>query len=251
MTSGLSDLEIRFFRDVGYLRLEQCVQQGTRDTLYREGANALAGGGTHVRLDESGRPYRVDGLVNVCPEFRTVFCDGAVVRAIASLLGPNIELVLNRHNHLTLNRQGNPRTRLHRDVLQWSRTLVTAILYLEDSSAEGGATTIIPSSHFLPFVGTPNNGGTWMDEHHVYGELAKQAIPVPMRAGDVLLLDSVAFHATGVNQTSGTRMIATVGYHSVDELCGANFNGTHMLVHGERLYRGNDRLRAERNAYEG
>jgi hypothetical protein len=46
-------------------------------------------------------------------------------------LGPNIELVENRHNHLSIYRApGNDR--LHRDVLQWSRSILTVLLYLSD-----------------------------------------------------------------------------------------------------------------------
>jgi ectoine hydroxylase-related dioxygenase (phytanoyl-CoA dioxygenase family) len=78
-----------------------------------------------------------------------------------------------------------------------------------------------------------------MDEHSIYADLLNQSIPVPMPKGGVLIFDSLIFHARGKNTTEGTRMTATMGYHSVDELSGKD-DSKLMLVHGERLYKGND-----------
>jgi ectoine hydroxylase-related dioxygenase (phytanoyl-CoA dioxygenase family) len=65
----------------------------------------------------------------------------------------------------------------------------------------------------------------------------KSVILIP--EGGVLLFDSLVFHAPGKNTTEDTRMVATMGYHSVDELSGKSDTKL-MLVHGEQLYRGND-----------
>lgn len=139
------------------------------------------------QLDDLGRVARIDGLVQRGSIFHNLFLSSTILDPLESILGPNMELTLNRHNHATLNLKGSNRLRLHRDVLQWSRSLVTVILYLDDATIETGCTHIIPGSHYLPFVGTPNNGGTWMDEHSVYASLIDQAIPIPMEQGSILL----------------------------------------------------------------
>jgi len=155
------------------------------------------------------------------------------------LLGPNIDFLLNRHNHITFNRYGETVFRLHRDVLQWSRSVVTALVYLEDSNLSNGCTHIVPTSQYLPFVGTPNNGGTWMDEHSVYKDLISQNIPVIAEKGDVLFMDSLMFHSVGMNNSNQTRISLNLAYTSVDELLPLDYSKYRVLVKGERLYRGN------------
>jgi ectoine hydroxylase-related dioxygenase (phytanoyl-CoA dioxygenase family) len=189
--------------------------------------------------DNQQRVVRLDNIIDREPIFQEVFTSPFILEPLISLIGPNIELVRNRHNHATLNLKGASTPRLHRDVLQWSRSLVTVILYLEAATIENGCTHLIPGSHFFPFIGTPNNGGTWMDEHSIYADFLNQSLPVPMPEGGVLIFDSLIFHAPGNNMTEGTRMTVTMGYHSVDELSDQD-DPKRLLVHGERLYRGND-----------
>ena len=224
---------------MGYLKLPErlstlYVHQMKNAVLYN--INEKIG---PYRCDNQERVIRLDNIIDREPIFQEVFTSPFILEPLISLIGPNIELVRNRHNHATLNLKGSPPPRLHRDVLQWSRSLVTLILYLETATVENGCTHLIPGSHFFPFVGIPNNGGTWMDEHSIYADLLNQSIPVPMPEGGVLLFDSLIFHAPGKNTTEGTRMTATMGYHSVDELSGKS-DPKLMLVHGEHLYRGND-----------
>lgn len=234
--------EVDFFRRAGYLRLPRVAAADEVQKMRAIILDAVKAPG--VRVDNLGRPYRVDQILDRDPVFRDVFTRPEVLLRLEGLLGPNIELVRNRHNHATANLQGYNGLRLHRDILQWSRNLVTAILYLEDATAENGATRLIPTSQYLPFVGTPNNGGTWMDEHHVFAPLMNQALPVPMGEGEILLFDSLAFHATGANLTASERLIVTLGFHSVDELSASDYGRTREIVLGERIYRGNDGLRA-------
>ena len=70
--------------------------------------------------------------------------------------------------------------------------------------------------------------------------LLSQAIPVPISAGDILLMDGLVFHRIGPNYTQNTRMSMTFGYHSADELRPEE-DPTRIIVSGTRTYRGNDR----------
>lgn len=115
---------------------------------------------------------------------------------------------------------------------------MTVIVYLQDTPVETGATQLIPGSQYLPFVGTPNNGGTWMDEHHVLAAVAPQEVALSMPAGGVLLFDSLVFHRAGVNLTDQIREAVTFAYHAVDELATVD-DPSQLLVAGERLRRGN------------
>jgi phytanoyl-CoA hydroxylase len=235
----LSHQQVLFFRQMGYFKLPELLSTVYVHQMKKAVLCKMNGKIAPYRSDNQERVIRIDNIIDREPIFQEVFTLPSILEPLISLIGPNIELVRNRHNHATINLKGSPPPRLHRDVLQWSRSLVTVILYLEAATIENGCTHLIPGSHLFPFVGAPNNGGTWMDEHSIYADLLNQSIPVPMPEGGILFFDSLIFHAPGKNTTEGTRMIATMGYHSVDELSGKS-DPKLMLVHGERLYRGND-----------
>lgn len=239
----LSEEEIRFFRHVGFLRLNDAIPSHLVGQMRGIVEAHKTAGIEPLRRDKNDNVVRLDNILDRDPVFKSVFTSEIILGPLQSLLGPNIELVLNRHNHATFNYAGDNEVRLHRDVLQWSRSVVTVFIYLDAATEENGCTHVVPGSHFLPFVGTPNNGGTWMDEHSVFVDLIAQRVPVPMEAGGVLLLDSLVFHTAGNNRTSESRRSICCAYHSVDELSGVEVDPKKILVCGEKLYRGNDELR--------
>lgn len=235
----LTERQVLFFRQTGYFRSGQRFPEQDIVKIKNNLEETFAAAVEPVRRDSTGGVViRLSRLFERHRIFHEVFTSPLVLGPLQSLLGPNIEFVLNRHNHATINTPENKSSRLHRDVLQWSRPVVTAIVYLEDSSLDTGCTYIIPASHFLSFVGTPNNGGTWMDEHHIYSDLLNQALPIPVSAGGILFFDSLAFHAAGANRSNLSRMAISGAYHSVDELSFQKDDPNLALVLGERLYRG-------------
>jgi ectoine hydroxylase-related dioxygenase (phytanoyl-CoA dioxygenase family) len=126
---------------------------------------------------------------------------------------------------------------MHRDMLQWTRNIVTVIFYLEESTVEKGCTHVIPGTHMLPWAGSLHglDGESWIRQ----ADILDQAVPVPMPAGGMLAIDSMIFHAVGRNVTAETRMSLTAGFHSVDELCDLE-NPKVTLVRGQMSYMGND-----------
>ncbi|TFB09859.1 hypothetical protein E3V36_05530 [Candidatus Marinimicrobia bacterium MT.SAG.2] len=238
----LSNAQIRFFRDVGYLQVGTIVPEAQVEKMRAVVLDHIENRIEPFRANESGDITYLDNIIERDQVFLDVCTSAHLLRPLESLLGPNIELTLNRHNHATINRRGQNPVRLHRDVLQWSRPIITAVIYLENATIDNGCTKLIPRSHFLPFVGTPNNGGTWMDEHHVFDDLLAQAVDVPMPKGGILLFDSLVFHTVGLNYSDSTRMSVTFGIHSVDELAGCE-DPKKLLILGKRIYKGNDRNR--------
>lgn len=237
MQGALSHEQVTFFRRAGYLRSSIVASQreivAMRDAISREIETAAE----PLKRNRDGAVVGVRDLLRRDPLFLEFFSSPQLMGELSSLLGPNIELVLNRHNHATLNEEGQNEVRLHRDVLQWSRSVVTAILYLDAADLDNGCTRVLPTSHYLPFAGMPNNGGTWMDDHEMYATLSGQDIAVPMPLGGVLFLDSLVFHTVGLNTTARPRRSVAIAYHSVDELDPAAKDHA-LLVWGDRLYRG-------------
>ncbi len=170
---------------------------------------------------------RISNIWDRAPIFNEVMTFPTALDSLECLLGPNIELLTNRHNHATLrlaDERAGMSVALHRDVRQWSRTIVTILFYLEDTTLENGCTHLVPGSHVL----AETSG------------IREQVVAAPMPAGGMLAINSMMLHAAGQNKTDDTRMSMTVGYHSVDELSDVE-NPKRVLVRGERAYQGNDR----------
>lgn len=236
MMRVLNEYQIQHFRNTGYLILDKKIPAKTVDKIIASVNEEISLRKRPFRMYKNGKIFRLDGLYRRRKSFRDLITHPYIIKPLTSLLGTNIEFVANRHNHATINK--STEKRFHRDILQWSRSLVTVIIYLEPSNIQNGCTQIIPSSQFLPCSGKPNNGGTWLDEDSKYSKLISQALPIPMGKGGILLFDSLTFHSVGENFSNTTRMSITLGYHSVDELSGKSMVNK-ILVHGSRIYRGN------------
>lgn len=236
---GLTFQQTRFFRDTGYLRLPGRIE----DDLVSQLATFLSRqGATAEKL--YGLQQLAPGLVDRLVRHEVI------LDPLRSLLGEHIVFLTNRHNCGILHPGiSEDSLRLHRDILQWSRPVVTILVYLDPSRVDNGCTHVIPGSHQLPFVSNgERTGGTWMDEHEEYSDLLDQAVPVPMSRGAILALDATVFHAAGNNTSRDPRMTIALAYRSVDELDAQPDRKRSILVSGEYLYRGNDRSHATANS---
>jgi len=235
--SGLSPELVGLFRHNGFLKLPNVLPAERVEALKAAIWNDVENACEPVVRNHEDRVVRLSRLLDRDPIFKETVADKAVLEPLTALLGPNIEVVLNRHNHATLNLAGKPDT-FHRDVVQWTRGLVTVIFYLEETTLENGCTHVVPGSHLQPGVSVLHN--LQQEEKIHQAGFLNQAIPVPMPAGGMLAIDSLVFHRIGENVTRQTRMSMTVGYHSADELL-SDVQPKRWLVQGERIYMGNDK----------
>lgn len=239
---GHRSVQFTLFRRVGYQRLPTTVPaelvQAMRDVIESE----ITAARRPYRVNDRGEIHRIDALVDRHPIFLEVLRRPEIVEPLQALLGPSIYLLRNRHNHATVNRAGDIGYRLHRDILQWSRPILTAIIYLEEATVDNGCTHVVPGSHFLGFAGMPpdGGGGNWADDHSDYDAVHGQALPVPMPAGGVLVFDSLMFHSVGLNHSGRSRLSASFAFHSVDEMDETD-NPKRVVLCGQRVYKGNDR----------
>jgi ectoine hydroxylase-related dioxygenase (phytanoyl-CoA dioxygenase family) len=233
----LTPEQVRLFRHNGFIKLPARLSEErvTRliETIWQQIREAVE----PVVRDKHGRVVRLSNIWDRGPLFREAVTSPEVLDPLESLLGPNIELIRNRHNHATLRVAGEGTEYFHRDVMQWTRTIVTVLFYLEETTVENGCTVMIPGTHLLPGLGSLPLA---QDEGIQRAGILDQAVPVPMPAGGLLAIDSLVMHSAGKNHTDGTRLSMTVGYHSVDELSGVD-SSKRALVRGERIYMGNDR----------
>ncbi|MBS10418.1 MAG: hypothetical protein CME19_02295 [Gemmatimonadetes bacterium] len=233
----LSIHQINHFRQIGYLVLPTRLDTSRVERLKAKAWEDVKGEVDPVVRDSDERVHRISALFQRDTLFLETASCPDVIEPLADLLGPNIEVLTNRHNHLTLN-YASQQDDFHRDNLQWSRSLLTVIFYLETTTIENGCTQIVPGSHMYPGVEVHHRLSSvdWVRD----SGLLDQAVHVPVQAGQMMAINSMIFHRIGANSTGGTRMSMTVGYTSVDEFSDAQ-NPKRILVAGERIYGGNDK----------
>jgi ectoine hydroxylase-related dioxygenase (phytanoyl-CoA dioxygenase family) len=236
----LTDHETAFFHTAGYIKLSHGVPVNEVDAIHRNTVAAFRSEQEPVRRNESGEVVRISRVFERGQPFTDLFTSPAVLRPLTSLLGENIEFVLNRHNHATVQGHLGKASRYHRDILSWSRSLVTVLIYLADD-AHRGYTSVLPTSHRFIVRGKPNNGGTWLEEQPTLAALAQQAIPIPVKRGDILIMDGLLYHAAVEAEPADgrDRLVLTAAYRSVDELDPPHpANNAAILVQGSQIYRG-------------
>jgi ectoine hydroxylase-related dioxygenase (phytanoyl-CoA dioxygenase family) len=232
----LTPEQVWLFRHNGFLKLPERLPEATveklKEAIYRD----IEAEREPVVRDRDGRAVRLSNLIDRDPIFWETVTSPMVLDPLESLLGPNIEILRNRHNHATLRTASAGGVYMHRDVLSWTREIVTIIFYLEETTLENGCTEVIPGTHLFPWTDHPLE----KDENVARMGILNQGVRAPMPAGGMLLLDSLVFHSAGENRTDGTRLSMTFGYHSVNELAGVE-DPKALLVRGRRIYQGNDR----------
>jgi ectoine hydroxylase-related dioxygenase (phytanoyl-CoA dioxygenase family) len=231
---SLTPEQVLLFRHNGYHKLQNRLPEELVERLKTAIWTDIKNEVEPIVRNREGRVVRISNVMDRAPIFREAAASPLVLDPLESLLGPNIELVTNRHNHATLRTAAETKADgLHRDVRQWSRTIFTVLFYLEETTVENGCTVVVPGTHHFPGHARSLYDTEWARN------LMDQAVPVPMPAGGLLIIDSMVLHSTGENKTAGTRMSMTIGYHSADELMDME-NPKRILVRGERQYAGND-----------
>ena len=156
-----------------------------------------------------------------------------VLNALAGVLGDNIELLTNKHNHIMVRPPNSAPVPWHSGEELYEPTLITALIYLEESTIDNGCVHLVPGSHLRPFTKPRRPGGDFRRN-----PLYQRSLPVPMPAGGVLLFNDCCFHGADVNRSNGSRRSMTLGYRTHDSHDVLKDDPEKILVRGERTYTG-------------
>lgn len=239
----LNQTEISFFRQAGYIKLAWKFEEKVINMITLLLDSILASQASPLKRDINGNIVKIFNLYDRNEEFVNLYSSPLILNPLVSLIGPNIEFLKNRHNHASVILPKANERRFHRDVLHWSRPVISVLIYMQDTNIFNGCTEIIPCSQYLPFTtpsGLPNHAGTWLDEFRVFDGFENQSLPVLMKKGEILIFDSLIFHSPGINSTQESRYAITAAYHGVDELLPVDCNKHRILMCGERVYCGNE-----------
>jgi hypothetical protein len=105
-----------FFHTIGYIRMPGLVDPEVCDQL-RAVAYRIAEQSNHRHVTNRSERTRIDHVVTMDSAYLAVARSDRLISTLAPIIGPDIELLENRHNHISIYRAAAT-DRLHRDVLQ-------------------------------------------------------------------------------------------------------------------------------------
>jgi len=127
---------------------------------------------------------------------------------------------LNRHNMLMLKAPYNPAPVLwHQDAAVWDEGTfehLSAIVALDDFLPDNGCLEVIPGSHQRGPVGLGWTENTANIKALCGDEIAHNAVPVDLKAGDAVLMHGLLLHGSAGNQSAHTRRSLTVAFFPGD-----------------------------------
>ena len=234
----LTPEQIWFFEHNGFVVLPYRLPESTVEKIRQVVLRDIEAAKEPIGHDEDGNVHRLSNILDRDPIFWETATDPGLLDGLESLIGPNIEVIRNRHNHVMLRTARGGHVYMHRDAFNWTASSVSVIMYLEETNLDNGCTEVVPGTNHLPYAELPLEE----NEKILRSGLLDQHVRVPMPSGGILALNSMTFHSQGPNFTERSRMSITIGYQGANELCGVE-DPKSTVVRGENRYRGNDRGR--------
>ena len=170
-----------------------------------------------------------------------------LVEALSQLLGPNVEL-----HHTTLHikppQTGHPFP-LHQDNPFYGHhdgRYIDVLVHLDDTCHENGEIRFLAGSHksgHLQHI-TETEEGPCAPHLPTNEYNLADTVPVPARAGDVVLFCIDTVHGSYINQTKRPRRLVRMGYRNPDnrQEYGQSFGRPGLMVCGYRERRPDDEL---------
>jgi ectoine hydroxylase-related dioxygenase (phytanoyl-CoA dioxygenase family) len=235
----LSTRDVWLFRHVGFTVAPGRLPDDLVDRLNRVTGRHVAEQiepiqwATNVHDPGTRQVDRLRNLLARDPVYVEAATHPVVLGPLQDLLGPNVELLTNKHNHLLVRQAGSPPVVWHRGEPLYAPLLVTALVYLGESTTHNGCVRVVPGSHLDPTMPAdyriePAERRRPFQEVDFY----RQSLPVPMPRGGVLLFNDALYHGSDVNWSDEDRRSMTLGY-----MASAAEDLDSILVCGERQAR--------------
>jgi hypothetical protein len=234
----MNDEDIWYFKHTGYYRIPGKLSKEMIDRLNDVTDDQIVEMIEPIVWEDKGdrRPTRVRRISKIIERdavYREAASHPLILDAIEGYLGPNIELLTNKHNHIMVRPPGSFPVPWHSGEEPWEPTLITALIYLEESTIENGCVRLVPGSHLRPFHQAKRPGGDWASTDHF-----RRALPVPMPKGGILIFNDCCYHGSDYNHTDKSRRSVTLGYRAHDSHDVLKDDPEKILVRGERIYTG-------------
>lgn len=216
----LTDGEVDFYNEYGYLYIPEFVDRSVTDALRdevlqvmeskgfsREGLNQSTGTADKLRqIPEYLKGSLIDSLINSAQTLNIAsrLIGGQAVRYLPFTAvkagGGGGEFHFHQDNNYT---QHDPATG---SINIW--------VALVDMTPENGCLRMVPGSNKLGTVESINAGDG--DGHRKVQDDPEKALPIRMRAGDAVAFTRVTIHGSGPNSTDQVRVAYGLQYHRED-----------------------------------
>lgn len=155
---------------------------------------------------------KLEPISDMSPIFTELAFSPSITGPISALFGEPVELF---EDKLNLKLPGGSPYPWHQDwVCCWrahSDELVTCFIYLDDADATNGCLQVIPGSHIgkplLPF-----RSGSRFEVDPAYVDRSR-AVPVPLKAGEMIFFDPYLLHYSDLNRSRAPRRAIIYTYH--------------------------------------
>ena len=161
---------------------------------------------------------RVNNPSEVDDGYMEVMRDSPMTDMVAALIGPDV-----KHHHCKINLKlpgSHTEVRYHQDFAYTPHTnddVVTALLMIDDMTAENGCLMVVPGSHRGPmyslFDGERFTGFIDSDEER---KLREREEPILGRAGSVCLMHTRLAHGSESNRSAAPRGLYICVYSAAD-----------------------------------
>jgi len=225
----ISDRDVAFYRDNGYLVVPDILDPGTLARLRAAMAQALDGARnveSHTSmydLEPGHRPSaprvrRIKTPHRFLPDFEKLYRRPGVVSILQKLIGPEVRLHGSKIN-LKAPRYGSP-VEWHQDWAFYPHTnddLLAVGVMLDDCTLDNGPLMMVPGSHRGPVYDHHANGyfcGA-VDPSAIESEIAR-AVPLLGRAGSMSFHHVRMLHGSAQNVSDSPRALLLYEYAAAD-----------------------------------
>lgn len=163
---------------------------------------------------------RVQAPSEVSDAYFEVLTNSRIVDAVADLIGPNV-----RHHHNKINSKqpgSSTEVRWHQDFCFTPHTncdLITALLFVDDVTAENGPLEVQNGSHRGRLHGLWHDGVfTGAVEQSVEDEARRDAVVLTGSAGSVCLMHTRLMHGSTPNNSGDPRTLFIAVYAAADSV---------------------------------
>ena len=188
------------------------LDEGKVDRLYEELPFGRRLAALHADFELLKRSWSLPAFD---PQLYDLIRHPAIVAALEPLLGPDISFVdyLVRPKMPDSERTAFP---LHQDSQYYGKAsqhahIITVWIPLVDVDEVNGCLFVIPgSNHWQLFDSARDENGNMRSFEDI--EARGTPVPVPMRAGDILLFSNMTFHGSRVNRSDAVRWSTDIRY---------------------------------------
>ena len=225
----ISDEQVAFYREHGYLVVEGVLDSARLDELRRVTDRIIAGaGGTRAHTDvydledshtpSAPRVRRIKEPTKVHPVYYALARDGRILSVLSRLIGPDIRFHGDKLN-IKAAAYGAP-VEWHQDWAFYPHTnddvLAVGIL-LDDAREENGPMMVVPGSHKGPIFDHHHDGRFAGAFDHEASRLdVSGAVPLLAPAGSITVHHARTVHGSTLNRSSRPRRLILFEFTAAD-----------------------------------